>query len=305
MSENVGARMLLFVAYVAAAVGYGSWIASQTVLDTDATKAAAKTLLAQPAVQESLTDGLAQQVDQELASSNADPEVRSAVGTALQDPRLVAAFSDAIGQFHAALLGERDETGKVAIDTRALIASVRDGLAQYDPKLAAEFERNAREQPISMEIGGNDVPSLGDTRDQANLFVLIGFGAALLLATISMLMLHDRKHFRRLGKRIGYLAAVPLLGFVLLPWALSKVDGDAPQIVSALMRTYARQVVPSAIAFLIVGAGIIIATILWPKDKWQPAEPVPTLPKGTVPNHLMPTAPPTNPADTKTEKIYL
>jgi hypothetical protein len=305
MSENIGARMLLFVAYLAAAVGYGSWIASQTVFDTDATKTAAKSLLSQPAVQASLTDDLAEQVDKELATSNPDPDVRNAVADALKDPRLIAAFSDAIGQFHAALIGERNENGKVAIDTRALVASVRDGLAQYDPQLAAEFERNARQEPISMEIGGDDVPSLGNTRDQASLFVLIGFGAALLLATISMLMLHDRKHFRRLGKRIGYLAAVPLLGFVLLPWVLAKMDGDAPQVVSALMRTYARQVVPSAIAFLIVGAGIIIATILWPKEKWEAAEPVPTLPQGAVPNHLMPTAPPTYPADAKTEKIYL
>lgn len=305
MSENVGARMLLFVAYLAAAVGYGSWIASQTVLDTDATKTAAKALLSQPAVQESLTDDLARQIDQELAIANADSDVRNAVGDALQDPKFVDAFSTAIGQFHAALMGERDANGKVAVDTRALVASVRDGLAQFDPQLAAEFERNARQQPLTVEIGGDDVPSLGDTRDQANLFTLIGFGAALLLGTISMLMLHDRKHFRRLGKRIGYLSAVPLLGFVLLPWALGKIDGDAPQIVSALMRTYARQVVPSALAFLILGAGVLIATILWPKDTWSAAEPVPTLPKGAIPNHLMPAAPPTNPADAQTEKIYL
>jgi hypothetical protein len=305
MRENAGARTLLFVAYLAAAVGYGSWIASRTVLDTDATKTAAKTLLSQPAVHASLTDDLADQVNRDLTTANADPDVRNAVSQALQDPRLTAAFADAIGQFHAALMGERDENGKVAVDTRALVASVRDGLAQYDPQLAAEFERNVRQQPITLEIGSDDVPSLGDTRDQVSMWVLIGFGTALLLGTLSMVMLHDRKHFRRLGKRIGYLSAVPLLGFVLLPWALAKVDGDAPQVVSALMRTYARQVVPSALAFLIIGAAVIIATILWPKEKWSAAEPVPTLPKGAVPDHLMPTTPPTTPYDATNEKIYL
>src|SRR4051812_47036051 len=134
MRQNVGARMLLFVAYLAAALGYGSWVASRTAFDTDATKKAATTLLSQPAVQRSLTDDLTEQVDQELTHANADPDVRKAVGAALQDPRLIAAFSNAIGQFHAALMGERDANGKISIDTRVLVAAVRDGLAKYDPK---------------------------------------------------------------------------------------------------------------------------------------------------------------------------
>lgn len=298
--------MLLFVAYLAAAVGYGSWIASRTVFDTDATKAAAKTLLSQPAVQQSLTDDLAEQLDKELANAKADPDVRKAVGDALEDPRLIAAFSDAIGQFHAALMGERDHSGKISIDTRVLVASVRDGLAKYDPALAAEFERNARQQPLTMEIGGDDVPALGDTRERANTFVLIGFGAALLLATLSLFLLHDRKHFRRLGKRIAYLAAVPLLGFVLAPWLLMKLDGDGPQIAGAVMRIYAGRVVPSALAFLIVGAGVVIATILWPKQKLEFVEPVPTLPTSSIPNPMAPAAPPTIPTDTAVnEKLYM
>jgi hypothetical protein len=118
--------------------------------------------------------------------------------------------------------------------------------------------------------------------------------------------LHDRKHVRRFGKRVVYLAAFPLLGFMLAPWLLTKIDGDAPQIAGAVMRTYAGRVVPSALALLIIGAGVVIATILWPKETLETTEPVPTLPRGAVPNHLMPTAPPTTPTDTDvTEKLYM
>ena len=83
----------------------------------------------------SLTDDLAKQVDEELANANADPKVRKAVGDALEDPRLIAAFSDAIGQLHAVLMGERNANGKIAVDTRALVAAVHDGLASVDPQL--------------------------------------------------------------------------------------------------------------------------------------------------------------------------
>jgi hypothetical protein len=303
MGENVGARMLLFVAYLAAAVGYGSWVASRTVFDTAATKHAATQLLAQPAVQRSLTEDLSEQVDKELADRNASADVRAAVSGAIQDPRVVAAFAEAIAQVHKAVLGERSADGKVVLDSRALMVAVTEGLQKYDPALAAEVQRNAQERPLVVEIGGDDLPSLAATRDRANSFVLLGVGLGLLLAAWSLLMLHDRKHFRRLGKRIAYLSAVPLLMFVLGPWVLAKFDSDGPQIASAVLRTYAGRVVPSALFLLVVGATVIITTILWPKPKLVVSAPVPTPPTEEIPN---PMAPALNPRDpTVTDKLYL
>ena len=61
---------------------------------------------------------------------------------------------------------------------------------------------------------------------------------------------HDRRSIALVGRRTAYLAATPLVVFVVLPRVLSLSSGDAPQIASALLRVYGDRVLPSAIALV-------------------------------------------------------
>jgi hypothetical protein len=280
MKGSLGARVLLTLAAISAMLAYGSWIALHTAFDPNATADAGRTVLATDAVQKNLGDQLADRVDSELGDRNADPQVRAAVAEALHDPRVVDAFATALHDVHAQLLA--DSGGKVTIDTGAVTAAVRDALAQHDPVAAAEIGRQA---PLSVDIGGDDLPHLGSSRDIAGAVVWLGALAALMFGAASLALAHDRKSVARAGRRIAYLGIGPLLGFVVLPLFLSHASGSVPGVLSALLHAYGPHVVPSAIAFAGLGLLVVVAALVVPRlGGWTApqAAPVPQPPASNV-----------------------
>jgi hypothetical protein len=235
----------------------------------------------------------------------ADPEARVAIAEALKDPRVGTAFADAIAQIHAAVLGGGSE--QVRLDARALTAALRDAIARRDPVLAAEFERGAQTQPLDVELGGNDLPHFGNLRDRAGIAAVLGALAALLLVTASLLMWHERKAFTKLGRRVAYLSIIPLLGFVVAPRVLDLRDGDAEQIGAAVLRAYGSRVVPSAVALLVTGLIVVVASLTWARRGVSGGAPVPAAAAARATSPWdMPTAPPTLPTEPAiTEKLYL
>ena len=89
--------------------------------------------------------------------------------------------------------------------------------------------------------------------------------AALLFVTASLILVHDRRAFGRVGRRIAYLASTPIAVFVLLPRVLAHAPGDGPQIAAALLRVYGNRILPSAVVLIVAGVAIAIAALVWPR----------------------------------------
>lgn len=261
MRSNIGARVLLALGFIAASLAYSGWWASRTVFDSAATGRAAHALLASPAVQHDMAQQLGDQLSRQLGRADSDPHVTAAVTTALHDPRVITAFSDAVEEVHAALLGNDRET--VTLDTTALTKSVRSALEKEDPQLAARLSKTAA---FKADIDSSKLPALGHLHDLGRDAVFLGALAALLMLGCSLLMAHDRKSIGRFGRRLAYMSFPPLVLFVLVPmWLHSGTSGA----VAAALKSYRGGVLPSA--FALVGAGALIALVAALAPKPDPA----------------------------------
>lgn len=289
MSSNLGARVLLVVAYLCAVVGYGGWMATRTVLDPSATRSAATTVLAAPSVQRVLTDDITREVRKELSEAGVDADVRAAVEGALRDPRVTASFADAIESLHRAIVNG-GATRNITIDARAVTGAVHDALARIDTKLAAEFERQTKTAPIEVQLGRSDMPHFANAHNTATLAMIFGAVGALLLGSLSLLLVHDRRAIRRVGRRVAYLAITPLLLFALLPRMLDG-RGDVQDIAAAVMRSYGGRVVPSAIGFAVLGVVVWMVALVWPRRPGAELTSPPVAPGETLPSPMHPAAP--------------
>jgi hypothetical protein len=298
--QNVAARLLLIAAFLAAAFSYNAWIFSRTFLDLGATRSAAHTLLAAPAVQRSISDNLTQAVDDALEQQQADPQVARAVKKALRDPKVMKEFEDALVQLHRALLSGGDTT--VTIDSKMLTKKVHDALAQIDPSLAAQLDE--QQQPLRVDLGGKDMPHFGNVRHKAALYSVVALLFALLFGGLALKHLHDRRTIGRCGRRIAYLSFCPLVLFVVAPHFLAGSGNDGMQIAAAILQTYRGRALPSAIALIAVGAIVSLAALVWPGVRAP--EPLPVgSPQEYDPRMPSPLAPAISAAPAITEELYL
>jgi hypothetical protein len=298
--QNVGARLLMVLAFVAAAVSYNAWVFTHTVLDPNATRGAAHTLLAAPAVQRSISDNLTKAVDDALEEQHADPQVARAVRKALRDPRVKKEFEDAFVELHRALISGGDTT--VTIDSKMLTTKVRDALQKIDPNLAAQLD--AQQQPLRVDVGGKDMPHAGNVRHKASLYSLVAFLLALLFGGLSLRLLHDRRSIGRVGRRIAYLSFTPLVLFVVAPHFLSESKNDGMQVAGAVLQAYRGRALPSAIGLIALGATVSLVALAWPRRRVD--EP---LPVGSAPTYdpraMAPRLPTVPMAPAITDDLYL
>ncbi len=188
------------------------------------------------------------------------------------------------------------------IDGRALTTALHDEVAATDPQLAAQI---LRAPPLDVSISSGSLPHVPDARPTADVVTTLATIAALLLVTASLLLRHDRRSVRRVGRRIAYLAAMPLVVFVALPRVLTHASGDTPQIAAALLRVYGDRVLPSAIAFLVVGLATVVAALVWPRNvaEFGRSGPSPNSPYNGPPPTPRPPGPPERPEIT--DRLYL
>lgn len=261
MGSNTVARLLLAVGFLAASIAYDAWIVSHVVLNPNTTRSAATALLDAPAVRQSLADQLQSEITQQIPAIGGDPRVGPALDQALRDPRVDAAFADTLAQIHQAVLSDSGAQ-TFTIDGHALTNALHDEIAPSNPQLAAEI---LRAPPLAVSISSKNLPHVHDARPTANVITLLAAMAALLLITASLLLRHDHRAVRRVGRRIAFVAAAPIVVLVLLPRVLAHASGDAPQIAAALLRVYGNRVLPSAIALVAGGLAVFVGAIVWPR----------------------------------------
>ena len=288
MSANVIARVLLTLGFIAASIGYSSWTAQRTILDPSATQGATHALLATPAVNTMLTRELhtaltpllaaaapkpAKHVGPKRAALNAraakDAHMRlnAAIDAAVRDPRFIGAFEDAITSLHRSVLA--GGAGQVTLDPRAVTTALNRAIARIDPKLAP---RTKGLKAVSVPIGGADLPHIGDVRHEARVIRNCAVAIAVVLIGGALLLAHDRKTFRRVGRRTAFLALAPALVFLAVPRVLAASHNSAMSVSAAVLEAYGHRVLPSAAIFAVGGLSIWLMALALPKRRATEAD---------------------------------
>jgi hypothetical protein len=289
MASKAGARVLLVLAFVAASIGYNAWIVTQTVLDNGATADVVHRVIQTPSVQASLRKQLDKALAQQLDYVPNNPAVQQAISNATRDPRVKAAFEAALVHLHRVLLSNRADT--VTLDPTAMTEAMQQQLATYDPTLATQLQHAS--EPLQVQFDTDRLPRLDGVADAAHTATTLGLAAAILLIGASLMLQRDKKAVSRVGRRVAYLAIVPLLAFAVVPRLLDAWSASGAQVGAAALRGYSGRVMPSAIALIVIGVSTAVIAWVW----------IPQARRHSVDDAAAPRA---QPADTVLpEKLYL
>jgi hypothetical protein len=272
---TAGSRILLVIGFVAASVGYNAWIASRTVLDTGATAAVVHRVVTTPSVQHSLRDQLHKALEQQLEYVPSNPAIQHAIENAARNPRVRTALEDGIVQLHKALLSKGVAT--ITLDPTVVTRAMHDELVAYDPALATELEHSRQ---LQVRFDMHRLPRLDALADEVHTAETLGLAAGILLMAASLMLARDKKAVSRLGRRVAYLAIIPMLAFALLPEILDSLKGNGAQVGAAVLRGYRGRVLPSAIALIIIGVSTaLIASVRVPRVRERSADDAPSSPQ--------------------------
>ena len=298
MSAKVIARVLLTLGFLAASVGYSSWTAQRTFFDPKATQGATQALLATPAVKTMLTRelhtalrpliaeattavpdrtpakplGPKAQAAKAKATRAAQVKLNAAIEAAVNNPKFIGAFEQAITSLHTEILS--GDPSPVTLDSTAVTNALNSAFARIDPKLAPKAKQL---HTVRVPIGGADLPHIGNLRHNVTVVGDAAIAIALLLVGGALLLAHDRKMFRRAGRRLAFLALPPVLVFLVIPRALESSHNSAMSVSAAMLRSYGHRVLFSATVLAVIGASTWLIALALPKRRTaEPEVPAPS-----------------------------
>src|SRR5262249_31954421 len=200
-------------------------------------------VVSEPSVQHSLRDELRKALEQQLNYVPKDAAVQQAIDNAARDPRVTGAFEDAIVQLHKTLLSSAAQT--ITLNPAVITRAMHDELVAFDPTLATQVQ-DAR--PLEVQFDTHQLPRLDAVADEVHTAETLGFAAGILLIAASLMLARDKKSVSRVGRRLAYLAIIPLLAFAALPRVLDGWSASGAQVGAAVLRGYSGRVLPSAFA---------------------------------------------------------
>jgi hypothetical protein len=302
VTSKIVARVFLTLGFLAASVSYSSWTAQRTILDPAATRGASHALLSTPALQAMFAKQIRTALLPVLGTTVNVPKLNAAIDRAVADPRFVGAFEDAIVSLQKGVLSDGSNRGPVTLDASAVTTAIHDALARTAPKMA---NKAAKVQSVKIPIGGKDIPHVGDAIHKVRTVGRTALAVAILLVGGALLLVHDRKMFRRVGRRTAFLAIAPVLVFVVLPHVLLSMHKSPLAVSGAMLQSYGHRVVFSAAVLAIVGGSTWLIALAMPsRTRVDDADPVPQrAPAGLNPPDLRTRS--LEPVPTVPEGLYL
>jgi hypothetical protein len=303
VTAKIIARVLLTLGFIAASVGYSAWSAQRTIFDPSATRGATEALLATPTVQTMLAREIRVALRPALGAQKLDPKAAAAIDAAVNDPRFIGAFEAALMDLHESILS--GESGQVTLDTSAVTKAINDAVARVDPKLAPKVRKL---HAVKVPLGTADMPKVGNARERVRIIGNAAIAIAILLIGGALLLAHDRKTFRRTGRRIAFLAIPTALVFLVLPRVLASSDNSPMAVSAAILEAYGHRVMLSVAVLAIAGISVWLIAIALPgRRKQSDAETTPAAPAAsTAPSLLAPSHAPSTvtPADYSVQPHY-
>jgi len=255
--RRAASSALVTLGLLAASLGWWSFAARATVLDSGRSARIADVLVDQPVIRDAVAEGLGTALEQALPPGtpiSAD-EIKAVAHKALDDPRALQALRTAIVDTHQRLLGNYD--GPVTLDVSPIAAAGRDALVAARPDLAKSIPQAP---PLSVDLPTQHLPKLPALPDRVReLTGLAGLLAATLLA-LGMLTASDRP---RVLSRTGRWALRAGLGWAAfgwaLPYAMTKIAEPRLAALGAIGVAAVGPMVAPAVILVSAGIGALLA----------------------------------------------
>jgi len=259
--RRAAASVVVTLGLIAASLGWWSFAARYTVLDSGRSAKIADVLVGQPVIRDAVAKGLGDALRQALPpGSPVSPEEIDAVAhKALDDPRALQALRTAIVDSHQRLIGTYD--GPVSLDVSPIAAAGRDALLAARPDLAPSLPEAP---PLSVDLPTQHLPRLGWLPERAGeLSGLAGMLAATLLG-LGLLAASDRP---KVLARAGRWALRAGLGWAAfgwaLPYAMTRIGEPRLAALGAIGVAAVGPMIAPAVTLVCAGIGALLGARAW------------------------------------------
>ena len=259
--RRTAASVLVTLGLLAASLGWWSFAARSTILDSGRSARIADVLVDQPVIRDAVAEGLGMALEQALPPGTpvSSGEIKAVAHKALDDPRALAALRTAIVDSHQRLLGDYD--GPVTLDVSAVAAAGRDALIAARPDLAKSLPEAP---PLSVDLPTQHLPKLGWLPDRVReLTGLAGLLAATLLG-LGLLASSDRPRVLSRAGRWALRAGIGWAAFGwALPYAMTKIGEPRLAALGAIGVAAVGPMIAPAVTLVCAGVGALLGARAW------------------------------------------
>jgi hypothetical protein len=118
---------------------------------------------------------------------------------------------------------------------------------------------------VSVPVGSSSLPHVDGARRKIALVGYVALAVALALIAGALVLVHDRKMFRRASRRLAFLAIGPTLAFAVLPRVFDSMHRPSLEVGAAMLEAFGHRVLFSAVIFAVAGVSIWLITFAIPK----------------------------------------
>jgi hypothetical protein len=259
--RRAAASALVTLGLIAASLGWWSFAARYTVLDSNRSARIADVLVGQPVIRDAVAQGLGTALRQALPAGSpvSAAEIDAVTHRALDDPRAVAALRTAVLASHQRLLGQYD--GPVTVDVSPIAAAGRDALLAARPDLARALPQAP---PLAVDLPTQHLPKLSWLPDRAREMTGVAWLLAVTLLGLGMLAASDRP---RVLARAGRWALRAGLGWAAfgwaLPYAMTKIGEPRLVALGAIGVAAVGPMIAPAVILVAIGIGALLGARAW------------------------------------------
>ena len=275
MFRRVIAGMILGPGLLIGSFAWSGFLALRTVFDEDRSREVAEELLDNDEVRKQLAENFGTAIEATVPDGVpiSAEQVDAAALAVLDDPRITNLIIEAFTSTHKAFLGEGDapeslDLGPVAEAAREQIIAAAPGVAESIPE-APE---------LVVELPTERIPDSSPVKNFLETTVPFLAGISLVMVGLAFLTTSDRPSvlkraaFWAIGTTVVYL----IIGLGL-PALLRVVAPEQAEVLAALLAALLRTTLVPSIVLGVVGAGLLIASWVWPSGERRRdrADPVP------------------------------
>ncbi len=298
MFRRVIAGVILGPGLLIGSFAWSGFLALRTVFDEDRSREVAEELLDNDEVRSQLAENLGVAIEAAVPDDVpiSAEQVDAAALAVLDDPRVTNLILDAFGSTHKAFLGQGDapeslDLGPVAEVAREQIVAIAPGVAESLP--------DAPE--LVVELPTERIPDSSPVKNFLETSVPFLAAFSLVMVLLAFLTTSDRPSVLKraalwaMGTTVVYL----IIGLGV-PALLRAIAPAQAEVLAALLTALLRTTLVPSIVLGVVGAGLLIASWVWPSGdrvrSRREAAPVPRPQPAPVPRSERAPAPLPQPA---------
>ena len=277
MFRRVIAGLILGPALLIGSFAWSGFLALRTVFDEDRSREIAEELLENDQVRSQMAENLGVAIEAAVPEGVpiTDDQVDAIALAVLDDPRVERLVLDAFSSTHRAFLGQGD--APESLDLGPIAELAREQIIVVAPDLA---ERVPEAPEFVVELPTERIPDSSPVKNFLERTVPFLAAFSVVMVLLALLSTSDRPSVLKRAAlwAIGTTAVYLIIGLGI-PALLRAMAPEQAEVLAALLTALLRTTLVASIVLGVVGAGLLIASWVWPsgersRDRARP-EPVP------------------------------